>query len=86
MVINNMKTSISTHKYVNIQQTYVLYIIFGDEIYLLVDLYDIQNNQERKCLDITKNAMILSNMESKLNHYNGPNNLYYLWLRERVLR
>ena len=39
-----MMTSISTHKYVNIQQTYVLYIIFGDEIYLLVDLYDIQNN------------------------------------------
>ena len=24
--------------------------------------------------DITKNVMIPSNMENKLNHYNGPNN------------
>lgn len=44
MVINNMMTSISTRQYIN----YLLYIIFGDEIYLLVDLYDIQNNKERK--------------------------------------
>lgn len=48
MVINNMMTSISTRQYVNIEQNYLLYIIFGDEIYLLVDLYDIQNNKERK--------------------------------------
>ena len=43
-----MMTSISTRQYVNIEQNYLLYIIFGDEIYLLVDLYDIQNNKERK--------------------------------------
>lgn len=48
MVINNMMTSISPRQYVNIEQNYLLYIIFGDEIYLLVDLYDIQNNKERK--------------------------------------
>lgn len=69
--------STSPRQYVNIEQKYLLYIIFGDEIYSLVDLYDIRNNKERKILDITKKIMSLPNMENKLDHY-------YIWLRESI--